>query len=178
MTARIAPGDLKDLGPIRWGFARAAGKVTGTEPPAIFTTLGRTKGLFTGWLHFAGRLMPFGSLQRRESEMVILTVATERKCEYEREHHRLLGKRAGLTTAEIEGILAGGVVESLSPRESVLRESAQTLLRAKDLDDDQWAQLRRMTTEREAIELLLLVGHYDMLATTLMTLRLEPDKHR
>ena len=24
----------------------------------------------------------------------------------------------------------------------------------------------------------LLVGHYDMLATTLMTLRLEPDKHR
>ena len=31
---------------------------------------------------------------------------------------------------------------------------------------------------REAIELLLLVGHYDMLATTLMTLRLEPDAHR
>ncbi|MGO1166375.1 MAG: carboxymuconolactone decarboxylase family protein [Janibacter sp.] len=177
MTARIAPGDLRDLGPVRWGFARAAGKVTGTEPPAIFTTLGRTKGLFTGWLHFAGRLMPFGSLQRRESEMVILTVATERQCEYEREHHRLLGKRAGLTTAEIEGILAGGVVESLSPRESVLRESAQTLVRTKDLDDEQWARLQRMTTEREAIELLLLVGHYDMLATTLMTLRLEPDKH-
>lgn len=178
MTARIAPGDLKDLGPVRWGFSRAAGKVTGTEPPAIFTTLGRTKGLFTGWLHFAGRLMPFGSLQRRESEMVILTVATERQCEYEREHHRLLGKRAGLTPAEIEGILSDEVVASLSPRERVLRESAQTLVRTKDLDDEQWAALRRMTTEREAIELLLLVGHYDMLATTLMTLRLEPDKHR
>lgn len=178
MTARIAPGDLKDLGPIRWGFARAAGRVTGTEPPAIFTTLGRTKGLFTGWLHFAGALMPFGSLQRRESEMVILTVATERACEYEREHHRLLGKRAGLTSAEIEGILADEVVETLSPRERVLRESAQALVRTKDLDDEQWAALRDMTTEREAIELLLLVGHYDMLATTLMTLRLEPDEHR
>lgn len=178
MTARIAPGDLKDLGPVRWGFARAAGKVTGTEPPAIFTTLGRTKGLFTGWLHFAGRLMPFGSLARRESEMVILTVATERGCEYEREHHRLLGKRAGLTPAEIEGILADEAVESLSPRERVLRESAQVLVRTKDLDDEQWARLRGMTTEREAIELLLLVGHYDMLATTLMTLRVEPDKHR
>ena len=178
MTARIAPGDLKDLGPIRWGFSRAAGKVTGTEPPAIFTTLGRTKGLFTGWLHFAGRLMPFGSLQRRESEMVILTVATERECEYEREHHRLLGKRAGLTPAEIEGILAGGEVPTLSPRERVLRESARHLVRTKDLDDEQWATLRRMTSEREAIELLLLVGHYDMLATTLMTLRLEPDQKR
>ena len=47
-----------------------------------------------------------------------------------------------------------------------------------DLDDGQWAALRTVTTEREAIELLLLVGHYDMLATTLMTLRLEPDRHR
>ena len=169
---------VRELGPLRWGFSRAAGKVTGTEPPAIFTTLGRTKGLFTGWLHFAGRLMPFGSLERRESEMGILTVATARQCEYEREHHRLLGKRAGLTSAEIEGILAAEVVATLSARESVLRESAKILVRDKDLDDGQWAALRTVTTEREAIELLLLVGHYDMLATTLMTLRLEPDRHR
>ena len=178
MTARIAPGGVKELGPLGWGFSRAAGRVTGTEPPAIFTTLGRTKGLFAGWLHFAGRLMPFGSLERRESEMVILTVATERGCEYEREHHRLLGKRAGHTTAEIEGILAGTALDSLSERERVLRESAQVLVRSKDLDDAQWERLRSVTTEREAIELLLLVGHYDMLATTLMTLRLEPDPHR
>ena len=178
MTARIGPGTLRELGPLGWGFSRAAGKVTGTEPPAIFTTLGRTKGLFAGWLHFAGRLMPFGSLERRESELVILTVATARGCEYEREHHRLLGKRAGLTGAEIEGILADTVVETFTPRETVLRESAQALVASKDLDDAQWERLRSVTTEREAIELLLLVGHYDMLATTLMTLRLEPDKHR
>ena len=178
MTARIAPGTLRELGPLGWGFSRAAGRVTGTEPPAIFTTLGRTKGLFIGWLHFAARLMPCGSLERRESELVILTVATARGCEYEREHHRLLGQRAGLTAAEIEGILADTVVDSLSPRESILRESAQVLVQAKDLDDTQWDRLRTVTTEREAIELLLLVGHYDMLATTLMTLRLEPDAQR
>lgn len=178
MTARIAPGTVRELGPLRWGFARAAGRVTGTEPPAIFTTLGRTKGLFTGWLHFAGRLMPFGSLARRESEMVILTVATERRCAYEREHHRLLGRRAGLSAAEIDGLLADEAVGSLTPRERTLRESARILVRDKDLDDEQWATLRAVTTEREAIELLLLVGHYDMLATTLMTLRLEPDRHR
>lgn len=65
MSARIGPGSVRELGPLRWGFARAAGRVTGTEAPAIFTTLGRTKGLFTGWLHFAGRLMPFGSLAAR-----------------------------------------------------------------------------------------------------------------
>ena len=178
MTARIGPGTLRELGPWRWCFARAAGRVTGTGPPAIFTTLGRTEGLFTGWLHFAGRLMPFGSLARRESELVILTVATERRCEYEREHHRLLARRAGLTDGEIEGILADTVVGSLSERERILRESAQLVVRHRDLDDEQWTRLRSVTSEREAIEALLLVGHYDMLATTLMTLRLEPDARR
>ncbi len=178
MSARIAPGELRDLGPLRWGFARVAGRVTGTEPPAIFTTLGRTRGLFTGWLHFAGRLMPFGSLARRESELVILTVATARGCEYEREHHRLLARRAGLTHDEVEALLADTSVPTLSDRETVLRSTARLLLRNRDLDDTQWARLRSVTSEREAIELLLLVGHYDMLATTLTTLRLEPDRPR
>ena len=71
------------------------------------------------------------------NSVVILTVATARGCEYEREHHRLLGQRAGLTSDEIEGILADTAVDSLSPRERVLRESAQTLVATKDLDDEQ-----------------------------------------
>lgn len=178
MTARIGPGTLRELGPWRWAFSRAAGRVTGTGPPAIFTTLGRTRGLFTGWLHFAARLMPFGSLTRREAELVILTVAARRRCAYEREHHRLLGRRAGLSAVEIEGVLAEAVVESLTERERILTRSARTLLDTRDLDDAQWARLRSVTSEREAIETLLLIGHYDMLATTLMTLRLEPDEPR
>ena len=64
--------------------------------------------------------MPFGSLERRESELVILTVATARGCDYEREHHRLLGQRAGLSSAEIEGIVADTAVETLTDREREL----------------------------------------------------------
>lgn len=71
-SARIAPGSLRQLGLSAYAMSRVAGKVTGTRPPAIFTTLGRAKGLYWGWLHFAGRLMPFGSLPRRESELAIL----------------------------------------------------------------------------------------------------------
>ena len=45
-----------------------------------------------------------------------------------------------------------------------------------DRDDATWAAVRAHRDERAAIELLLLVGHYDMLATTLLTLRVEPDE--
>ena len=45
----------------------------------------------------------------------------------------------------------------------------------RDLTDATWSELRAAYDERTVIEILLLVGHYDMLATTLTTLRLEPD---
>ena len=177
-VARIAPGGRRELGLLRWGFALAAGTVMGTEPPAIFTTLGRTRGLFTSWLHFAARLMPFGQLTRREAELIILTVASARGCDYERIHHERLGRRAGLSAQEIADLAAGRAPDSLSAREATLRESALALVRHRDLEDAEWGRLREVTTEREAIEVLLLAGHYDMLATVLMTLRLPPDAPR
>lgn len=177
MNARIAPGGVRETGPVIWAFGRLAGRVTGTEPPAIFTTLGRGKGLFWGWLHFAGKLMPGGVLGRRETELVILRVAHRRGCDYEFTHHVRLGKRAGVTSAEVERIqlddLSGWTV-----REQALLGSADALVARKDLDDAEWESLRASLNEREALELLLLIGHYDMLATTLMTLRLTPDAAR
>ena len=68
---RIAPGGRRELGVPLWAFASLAGRVTGTEPPNLFTTLGRHRGLFRGWLWFAGRLMPGGKLPRRETELVM-----------------------------------------------------------------------------------------------------------
>ena len=177
MSARISPGSIRETGPVIWAFGRLAGRVTGTGPPAIFTTLGRGKGLFWGWLHFAGQMMPGGVIPRRETELVILRVAHLRQCAYEFTHHTKLGKRAGVTDEEIVRIQQ----ESLSdwaPREQVLLATADALVLRKDLTDDEWATVRGVLTERAALELLLLVGHYDMLATTLMTLRVEPDQPR
>ena len=57
--------------------------MTGTEPPGVFLTLGRHRRLFWGWLLFAGSLMPGGRLPRRETELVILRVATLAGNDYE-----------------------------------------------------------------------------------------------
>ena len=108
MTARIAPGTRRELGFPIWGFSRLAGRVTKTAPPAIFTTLGRGRGLFWGWLFFAGQLMPGGKLPRRETELVILRVATLRGCTYEFEHHVRIGRRAGVTAADPDQLPQGG----------------------------------------------------------------------
>ncbi|MSZ77779.1 MAG: carboxymuconolactone decarboxylase family protein [Actinobacteria bacterium] len=176
--ARLAPATRADVGRLVWAFAGLAGRKTGTEPPAIFLTLGRTRGLFWGWLHFAGRLMPGGTLPRRESELVILRVATLADSAYERAHHRRLGRAAGLSHDEIDRVELGADAPGWSTRDALLLRVTDELHRDRDLCDETWAELRAELDERSAIELLLLIGHYEMLATTLHTLRLTPDRPR
>lgn len=177
-TPRIAPGGWREVGPFVALFARVAGRVQGTEPPAVFLTLGRHRRLFWGWLHFAGRLMPGGRLSRRESELVILRVASRRRSSYELTQHRRLGRRAGLSADEIATIEAGAVAGSFSARELLLLRVADELLAGDDLTDGLWAELGVHFDDRERIEMVMLVGHYAMLATALHALRVQPDRPR
>lgn len=177
-TPRIAPGGRRDVGLVISGFSRLAGRVTGTEPPAIFLTLGRNRRLFWGWLHFAGRLMPGGRLPRRETELVILRVATLTGCDYEFTHHARLGRRAGIGPAELDRVVAGPAADGWTARERLLLTATDELHHGRDLSDETWQALRAELDERTCLELLLLVGHYEMLATTLLTLRLQPDRPR
>lgn len=177
-TPRVSPGGFRETGPVIWVFSRLAGVATGTNTPHIFTTLGRGRGLFWGWLHFAGKLMPGGVLPRRETELLILRVAHLRESAYEFEHHLRLGKRAGVTEADVAAVIAGPAVDHWTPREAALLSAADELIATKDLGDEGWYRIRQFLDDRETVELLLLVGHYDMLATTLHVLRVQPDRPR
>lgn len=176
-TPRVTPGKFSDLGPFNWVFARGASRVTGVQDAHIFSTLGKSKGLFRGWLHFSARLMPFGKLSRKESEMIIIRVASVRKCDYELDHHRKLGARAGISPAEFDRILSGPDA-GWGDRERSLLRAADELVTTQDISDENWAALRRHLNDSELINFVLLVGQYDMLATTIGTLRIQRDEPR
>lgn len=179
LTPRIGPGTARELGLPAYLFSRAAGRVTGTGPPAIFTTLGRGRRTFWGWLGFAAsNLAPWGPLSRREQELVILRVAHLRESDYEWSHHTRLGKRAGVTSAELERLRRASPDQAWAPRELALLAATDALVTTRDLDDAGWADLREHLSERETVDFLMLVGQYDMLATTLAVLRVAPDRPR
>ncbi|KAA2246001.1 carboxymuconolactone decarboxylase family protein, partial [Solihabitans fulvus] len=131
-----------------------------------------------GWLRFAGRLMPGGTLPRRDTELVILRVAHLRRCAYEFEHHVRIGRRTGITRDDIHRIEAGPRAPGWTPRERALLHAVDVLHTERDLDDATWAELGTHLNEPAVIEFLLLAGHYDMLATFVNTLRIEPDQAR
>ena len=66
-----------------------------------------------------------------------------------------------------------------SPRERAILAAVDELLESRDLSDAAWDELRRHVDEREAIEVVLLAGHYDMLAAAIAALRVpleEPSR--
>jgi AhpD family alkylhydroperoxidase len=173
-TPRITPGGLRELGVVNHLISAVAGRVVGGPRPNVFTTLGRQRGLFRAWLWYSAKMMPGGRLPRRETEMVILHIAALRGCEYERRHHVRIGTRVGLTPEQIEHA-GDDAWEGWSARERSLLTATTQLVRDRDVDDPTWAALRDHLDEAESIELLMLCGQYDALATTLMTLRVQPE---
>ena len=174
---RITPGDRRQIGAVNAAIAWAIGRASGGRPPNVFTTLGRHRGLFRRWLWFAGGLMPGGKLPRRDTELVILRVAHNTGCDYEWGHHERLGQRAGLSAEEVAHARSGPEAPGWSPRQQLLLRAADEMHAEGEIGDEVWAGLAAELDERLLIELCLLIGHYEMLAMTLNTLRVQPDPH-
>ncbi|MBO0856737.1 MAG: carboxymuconolactone decarboxylase family protein [Nocardia sp.] len=174
-SPRIAPGRLRELGPVNWLVWQVLSRATGTDDAHLFSTLGRTGGLFRGWLHFSGRLMPGGSLSRFETELVILRVAHLRECEYETDHHIRLGKRAGVDRDILERLRTGPDAEGWSAKQRALLTAVDQLVTQRDIDDAVWTALAAHYDEQRLIEIVLLVNQYEGLASTITTLRIQTD---
>jgi AhpD family alkylhydroperoxidase len=172
---RIPPGNRSEVGLINSLIARVIGLGMRTGPPNIFTTLARHRRLFRPWLRFAGRLMAGGKLPRADTELLILRTAHNTGCDYEWLHHERLGKRAGLSQAQVEA-LAQADPDGFSQRQELLLAAADELHERRELSDDLWDRLRPILSDAELIELCMLVGHYEMLAMTLNTLHVQPER--
>lgn len=173
---RINPGGFGDLGPINWALSKVISTAAGTSNAKLFSTLGRTGGTFLGWLHYSGQLMPGGALNRYFTEMLILRVAHLRSCDYEQDHHRRLGAKAGLTPELQERIKAGPEAPGWSDKERALLTAVDQILLTKGLEDAEWDALAAHFDERQLIEICLLITQYDGLATTIGVLRIDRDQ--
>jgi alkylhydroperoxidase family enzyme len=167
-----APGELRPLARLT---AAVTARAIGGEPPRIFTTLGRHPRLFRAWLRLGATLMYRGELSRVDRELLTLRVAWRCGSWYEWAQHVELARKAGLTVAEIGRVVDGPFAGGWGPRQRVLLQAADELHDRRVVTDGTWQALSDELSERQLIELCLLVGHYEMLAMTLNSLGVEPE---
>jgi alkylhydroperoxidase family enzyme len=146
------------------------------EPMHLFTTLAQNPELFRRWLGFGGALLA-GRLPGRIRELVILRTAYRFNGPYEWAHHIELGRAQGLNEDEIAALGGDLVCVEWSPLESAVLAAVDETKDLGEIGDGTWATVARSLDQADLVELVMLIGHYSMLATVLRSLGLplEPS---
>ncbi|HNM31286.1 MAG TPA: carboxymuconolactone decarboxylase family protein [Chitinophagales bacterium] len=135
-----------------------------TEVPDVFKLLALHPSLFFPWLHFASKMMPYGKLAARERELVILRVAWLCKCRYEWGQHIEIGQQVAKLTDEDIIKISRGSVAFENKQEFYLLKACEELLADKVISSPTWDFLSNRYSDKLMVEILLLIGHYEMLA--------------
>ena len=174
--ARIKPLTGKERGIVSrvvdWS-TRVIGKV---EPRNIFLTLQRSPRLFWPWLLFASRLMPFGKLDALDRERIILRVAWLCRSQYEWGQHVDIGGRLGLPMTELPWIAEGPSCASWDEGRRTLLTAVDEFHESRLVSEETWQKLAKTYPEDVMLELLMLIGHYEMLAGVLNSVGVELEQ--
>jgi 4-carboxymuconolactone decarboxylase len=141
----------------------------------IFSTLARHPDLLRKWLPFGGYLLAAGELPARDREIVTLRTAVNCGSDYEWGQHVAIGAAAGLTEEEIRRIAAGPDDQAWAPFDAALLRAADELHEWSCLRDATWEALASAYSDRQLIELCMLVGQYHLVAFALNSLGVERE---
>jgi 4-carboxymuconolactone decarboxylase len=149
--------------------------MAGVSEANVFTTLVRAPRLFRHWLSFGGALLS-GSLPARDRELLILRAAVNCDAPYEWGQHARIGRQAGLSDDEVERVAVGPTAAGWDDDDASLLAVADELHATHTLSDLRYAALAARYDEAQVIEVLMVVGHYELLAMTLNALGVALDE--
>lgn len=150
--------------------------LAGVPPLNVFRMLAHGEGALRGFLRLTGGLWNDAELSPRRRELAILRVARLTGAEYEWHQHVAVGRLVGITDAELDA-LERGVVDGppFGEDEQVLLALVTVICARERADGDLFAAAREVLTDRELIELHLLVGVYAALAALMIDVDLDLD---
>jgi 4-carboxymuconolactone decarboxylase len=138
----------------------------------LLSTFVRHPKLTRAYLKFSTYLLYGSTLSPRIRELVILRVAHRRDCAYEWAHHVDMGKRVGLTDADIEAAQTG---QSPDAFDSALLRAVDELDEKSKISDQTWAALGAQLDEQQRMDLVFTIGNYVALAMALNTFGVEVE---
>jgi alkylhydroperoxidase family enzyme len=156
-------------------------RLQGTSAPSLTDAAGRLLGPLNAMLlnpalgaielelgtaaRFKTRLTP------RAREIAILELAALRRCGFEWCAHEPVGRKAGLTDAELAAICSGAPAPTLDATETVVRDVVRTLVRERTLDDAAFAAAVATFGEGMLRDLVAIVNYYDAVALSIAVWR-------
>lgn len=131
--------------------------------------------LLSGFLALAQRLMPFGELPRKDTELVILRVAWNCRARYEWGQHVDIALHNGLSHEDIVRITGGPEAPGWNERQLALLQATDDLHKERMVSEATWHALTRFLDAPLLLELMMLIGFYESLAGVLNSTGLPLD---
>jgi alkylhydroperoxidase family enzyme len=145
-------------------------------PLNIFKMLAQADTAFGPYLGFAGALLARLELDPKLRELAILLVAKRTGAAYEWVQHVGISRAIGIDEEQISAVQRGELQASCFDAEAriVLRFAAE-VLETPRVSDATFAALSEHLSNRQIVELLLVIGAYQMLARLMTTLDIDID---
>jgi 4-carboxymuconolactone decarboxylase len=147
-------------------------KVHGTDDARGVNGIGvilQHPALAKAFLTFNNHVATGSSLSKRVRELVILRISWLVRSEYEFIQHVVLGKRAGLSDAEIERIQQGPDAPGWDPVDADLLRATDDLHADSRIADGTWQRLAANFDTHQLMDLIFAVGCYDLLGKVFKT---------
>jgi 4-carboxymuconolactone decarboxylase len=142
----------------------------------IFRTLVRHPDLYKSWMRFGHHVLVKSTLDAREREILILRIGHLCDSGYEFHQHTVIGKRVGLTDAEIAQIKAGPSAPAWSAFDRALGQAADELHEDACLSDATWQALSARYDTRQMLDLIFTVGQYNLVSMALNSLGVQIEQ--
>ena len=128
--------------------------------------------LAKAFLTFNAHIATTSTLSKRIRELLILRIGFLTRSEYEYAQHLILGKRAGLTDAEIHRVEFGPDEPGWEPVDADLVRAVDELYEHACIQDGTWSRLSTHFDTQQMLDIIYTVGCYELLAMVFNSARL------
>jgi 4-carboxymuconolactone decarboxylase len=143
----------------------------------FYRALLHSPGIAASWFDFNNAVRFQAELDDRVRELVIMRVAALTGCNYVFEVHKAqYAKPAGVSPDEVEALRGRGKPALFSGREGALLAYVDAMTHDVEVPDSVFQGLRAHFTDRETVEVTVLVAAYNMHTRFLKALGFEPDR--
>jgi len=109
-------------------------------------------------------------------ELAVIRVAVLNNVEYvQRAHGPAYALKEGLTAEQVSAIANWSTSNLFSERQRALLAYTDAMTRDSEVADTVFAELRTHFSERQVVELTMLIGAYNMLTRFLKALKVDPE---
>jgi 4-carboxymuconolactone decarboxylase len=115
-------------------------------------------------------------LDGRSRELAVMRVAILNRTDYVlRAHASSYALKEGLSAAQVDALSDWDSSRLFSDKQRALLRYVDAMTRDIDVPDKVFADLRKHYSERQAVEITMLVGAYNMLTRVVTALKIDPE---